>query len=180
MLKATLDGFGIAYLPEDLVQSSIEKGKLVRLRADWTPPIAGYHLYYPSRRQPTAAFTVLLEALRYRDQIRLLATYCNRHLGRGASRRGQSRGFNIPMTSGDSHLLRSRKNMLLRSQRGELEFSHEELSLPRPVTLHNPRYFPPSVLAQKTSRSLIDRGGRGGVPEDGSAAPHTSLFSQRL
>jgi DNA-binding transcriptional LysR family regulator len=68
MLKATLDGFGIAYLPEDIVQSSIEKGKLVRLLADWTPPFAGYHLYYPSRRQPTAAFTVLLEALRYRDQ----------------------------------------------------------------------------------------------------------------
>jgi DNA-binding transcriptional LysR family regulator len=68
MLKAALDGFGIAYLPEDLVQPSIEKGKLLRLLADWTPPFAGYHLYYPSRRQPTAAFTVLLEALRYRDQ----------------------------------------------------------------------------------------------------------------
>ncbi len=67
MLKAALDGFGVAYLPEDLVQPSIDKGKLVRLLADWTPPFAGYHLYYPSRRQPTAAFTVLLEALRYRD-----------------------------------------------------------------------------------------------------------------
>jgi DNA-binding transcriptional LysR family regulator len=67
MLKAALDGFGIAYLPEDLVQPSIENGTLVRLLADWTPPFAGYHLYYPSRHQPTAAFTVLLEALRYRD-----------------------------------------------------------------------------------------------------------------
>lgn len=68
MLKAALDGFGIAYLPEDLVQPLIDKGKLVRLLADWTPPFAGYHLYYPSRRQPTAAFTALLEALRYRDK----------------------------------------------------------------------------------------------------------------
>jgi DNA-binding transcriptional LysR family regulator len=69
MLKAALDGFGVAYLPEDLVRPCVEKGKLVRLLADWTPPFAGYHLYYPSRRQPTAAFTVLLEALRYREPV---------------------------------------------------------------------------------------------------------------
>jgi DNA-binding transcriptional LysR family regulator len=49
----------------DLVQPHLETGKLVQLLADWTPPFAGYHLYYPSRRQPTAAFTVLLETLRY-------------------------------------------------------------------------------------------------------------------
>jgi DNA-binding transcriptional LysR family regulator len=65
MLIATLDGFGVGYLPLDLVQSHLDKGKLVQLLPDWTPPFAGYHLYYPSRRQPTAAFTVLLETLRY-------------------------------------------------------------------------------------------------------------------
>jgi DNA-binding transcriptional LysR family regulator len=66
MLAAALDGFGVAYLPLDLVQPHVSEGKLVQLLADWTPPFAGYHLYYPSRRQPTAAFTVLLETLRYR------------------------------------------------------------------------------------------------------------------
>jgi DNA-binding transcriptional LysR family regulator len=66
MLAAALDGAGVAYLPFDFVQPHIDKGRLVQLLADWTPPFAGYHLYYPSRRQPTAAFTVLLDALRYR------------------------------------------------------------------------------------------------------------------
>jgi DNA-binding transcriptional LysR family regulator len=65
MLVATLDGCGVGYLPLDLVQPYIDKGKLVQLLSDWTPPFAGYYLYYPSRRQPTAAFTVLVEALRY-------------------------------------------------------------------------------------------------------------------
>jgi DNA-binding transcriptional LysR family regulator len=65
MLTATLDGCGVGYLPLDLVQPYLDKGRLVQLLSDWTPPFAGYHLYYPSRRQPTAAFTVLLETLRY-------------------------------------------------------------------------------------------------------------------
>jgi DNA-binding transcriptional LysR family regulator len=65
MLVATLDGCGVGYLPLDLVQPYMDQGKLVQLLSDWTPPCAGYHLYYPSRRQPTAAFTVLLETLRY-------------------------------------------------------------------------------------------------------------------
>jgi len=57
---------GLAYLPEDYVQPYIESGALVRVLADWCEPFPGYHLYYPSRRQPSAAFTVLVEALRYR------------------------------------------------------------------------------------------------------------------
>jgi DNA-binding transcriptional LysR family regulator len=65
MLVATLDGFGVGYLPLDLVQPHVDTGQLVQLLSDWTPPFAGYHLYYASRRQPTAAFKVLLEALRY-------------------------------------------------------------------------------------------------------------------
>jgi DNA-binding transcriptional LysR family regulator len=65
MLVAALDGCGVGYLPLDLVQPHIDTGALVQLLSDWTPPFAGYHLYYPSRRQPTAAFKVLVEALRY-------------------------------------------------------------------------------------------------------------------
>jgi DNA-binding transcriptional LysR family regulator len=67
MLTAALDGFGVAYLPQDLVQPYLDKGKLVQLLEDWTPPFDGYHLYYPSRRHPNAAFTALLDVLRYRS-----------------------------------------------------------------------------------------------------------------
>ncbi len=66
MLEAVLDGFGIAYLSQTQVQSHLDSGALVQLLADWTPSFTGYHLYYPNRRQPTQAFTVLLDALRYR------------------------------------------------------------------------------------------------------------------
>ena len=66
MLDAALAGFGLAYLPEDSVQAHLAEGRLVRVLADWCPPYAGYHLYYPSRRQPTPAFALLVEVLRYR------------------------------------------------------------------------------------------------------------------
>jgi DNA-binding transcriptional LysR family regulator len=66
MLDAALAGFGLAYLPEDAVRPYIEDGRLVRMLADWCPPYPGYHLYYPSRRQPTPAFALLIDALRYR------------------------------------------------------------------------------------------------------------------
>jgi DNA-binding transcriptional LysR family regulator len=65
-MKAALAGFGLAYLPEDQVQAHLADGRLVRVLADWCPPFSGYHLYYPSRRQPTPAFALLVEALRYR------------------------------------------------------------------------------------------------------------------
>jgi DNA-binding transcriptional LysR family regulator len=51
---------------EDQVAAHIAAGRLVRVMDDWCPTFAGYHLYYPSRRQPSAAFTLLLETLRYR------------------------------------------------------------------------------------------------------------------
>jgi DNA-binding transcriptional LysR family regulator len=63
--QAALDGLGLTYLHEDYVQPLIQDGRLVRVLADWCPSFPGYHLYYPSRRQPTPAFKVLLEALRY-------------------------------------------------------------------------------------------------------------------
>jgi DNA-binding transcriptional LysR family regulator len=65
-LNAVLGGFGLAYMPEHQVRPHIATGKLVRVLNDWCPPFAGYHLYYPSRRQPTPAFAVLVDALRYR------------------------------------------------------------------------------------------------------------------
>jgi len=64
---ATLNGVGLGFVPEDLVQQHIEAGALVRVLEDWTPPFPGYHLYYPSRRQQSPAFALLVDALRYRD-----------------------------------------------------------------------------------------------------------------
>ena len=65
-LKAALAGRGLAYLPEDQVRTHFSEGRLVRVLADWCPKFPGYHLYYPSRRQATPAFRVLVDALRYR------------------------------------------------------------------------------------------------------------------
>jgi DNA-binding transcriptional LysR family regulator len=66
ILQAALDGFGVAYLPQGQVQPFVDGGDLAELLADWTPAYPGYHLYYPSRRQQTPAFAVVVEALRYR------------------------------------------------------------------------------------------------------------------
>ncbi len=66
MLNAALSGFGLAYVPEDLTQPHLAKGRLKRVLEDWCPPYAGYHLYYPSRRQSSVAFSLLVDALRYR------------------------------------------------------------------------------------------------------------------
>jgi DNA-binding transcriptional LysR family regulator len=65
-LKAGLAGLGLAYLPEDQVKTYLANGRLIRVLADWCPPFSGYHLYYPSRRQPAPAFALLVDALRYR------------------------------------------------------------------------------------------------------------------
>jgi DNA-binding transcriptional LysR family regulator len=64
--QAALDGAGIAYLPEDYVAEDVRTGSLERVLSNWTPPFAGYHLYFPSRRQQSAALAVVIEALRYR------------------------------------------------------------------------------------------------------------------
>jgi DNA-binding transcriptional LysR family regulator len=66
MLNAALAGFGLAYVPEDLALPYLASGRLKRVLEDWSPPFPGYHLYYPSRRQITPAFALLVEALRYR------------------------------------------------------------------------------------------------------------------
>ncbi|KQO61029.1 LysR family transcriptional regulator [Methylobacterium sp. Leaf86] len=66
MLDMAVAGLGLAFMPEDVVQDRIADGSLVRMLAEWAPTLPGYHLYYPSRRQHTPAFALLVEALRYR------------------------------------------------------------------------------------------------------------------
>ena len=66
-VDAALAGLGVALLPEDELLPHVEAGRLVRVLEDWCPKFAGYHLYYPSRRQPTPAFTLVVDALRFRD-----------------------------------------------------------------------------------------------------------------
>lgn len=64
-LEAALQGLGLAYMPEDLVQEHVAQGRLIRVLEDWCEPFSGYHLYYPSRRQSSPAFNLLRETLRY-------------------------------------------------------------------------------------------------------------------
>ena len=66
ILTAALAGFGLAYVPEDMVQEHVAEGRLKRVLEDWSPDFPGYHLYYPSRRQSMPAFALLVDALRYR------------------------------------------------------------------------------------------------------------------
>ncbi len=80
MLDAALAGFGLAYVPEDIVGAHLADGRLIRVLADWCPPYPGYHLYYPSRRQPTPAFALMVNALRYRG-FRALSARRVRHTG---------------------------------------------------------------------------------------------------
>lgn len=66
MLNAALAGLGLTYVPEGLAQPHLAKGRLKRVLEDWCLPYSGYHLYYPSRRQSSPAFALLVDALRYR------------------------------------------------------------------------------------------------------------------
>lgn len=65
LLEAALAGVGLAYLPEDIVRAHLAAGRLKRVLENWCPSFPGYHLYYPSRRQHSRAFVLLLEAVRY-------------------------------------------------------------------------------------------------------------------
>lgn len=64
ILTAALEGFGIAFVPEDSVRLHVARGKLVQVLDDWCQPVAGFHLYYPSRRQTSPAFKIIVDALR--------------------------------------------------------------------------------------------------------------------
>lgn len=67
IVTAAVNGFGIAFLPQDHFRDELADGRLVRVLEDWCPPFPGYHLYYPSRRQISPAFALLVDALRYRE-----------------------------------------------------------------------------------------------------------------
>lgn len=64
IVLAALEGLGVAFLPEQEFAPHIEDGRLVRVLEDWCAPFEGYYLYYPSRRQPSPAFSLVLDALR--------------------------------------------------------------------------------------------------------------------
>jgi DNA-binding transcriptional LysR family regulator len=66
LLNGALVGLGLAYVPEGMVETHIAKGRLRRVLMDWCQPYSGYHLFYPSRRQSSAAFKLVVDALRYR------------------------------------------------------------------------------------------------------------------
>jgi DNA-binding transcriptional LysR family regulator len=67
VFDAALAGLGLAYIPEDLAQPYLAKGRLKRVLEEWCAPWSGYHLYYPHRRQSSPAFALLVDALRYRS-----------------------------------------------------------------------------------------------------------------
>ncbi len=65
IVRAAEDGLGLGFVMEDQVARQLTDHRLVRALEDWCSPFTGYHLYYPSRRQPSAAFTVVVDALRF-------------------------------------------------------------------------------------------------------------------
>ena len=67
IIDAALNGFGLAYVPEDLVRDHLAHGKLKQVLQDWCPPTSGYHLYFTSRRQQSPAFAAMVEALRFKS-----------------------------------------------------------------------------------------------------------------
>lgn len=66
VLNAVRAGIGLGFVPEDLARPYVARGELKRVLDDWCPPFSGFHLYYPSRRHPSPAFSLLVDALRYR------------------------------------------------------------------------------------------------------------------
>lgn len=66
-IEAAVIGLGISFVPEDSVKYEIANGSLIRVLDEWCAPFSGYYLYYPSRRQHTTAFSLLIEALRYKS-----------------------------------------------------------------------------------------------------------------
>jgi len=67
IIKAALAGHGIGFLIEDAVRPMLSSGALIEVLEDWCQPFDGYHLYYPTRRQSSLAFRILIDAVRYRE-----------------------------------------------------------------------------------------------------------------
>jgi DNA-binding transcriptional LysR family regulator len=68
MLNASLDGFGLTFLPYIFVQPHVEAGRLIRVMEDWCPTFPGYHAFYPSRRQSSRAMKIVIDAIRHRPE----------------------------------------------------------------------------------------------------------------
>ena len=66
IVQAAMAGMGIGFLPQDQLMAELSDGRLERVLEDWCPPFSGYHLYFPSRRQQSPAFALVVEALRHR------------------------------------------------------------------------------------------------------------------
>jgi DNA-binding transcriptional LysR family regulator len=64
MVQGAIDGFGLAYVPKDLVAAHVNAGRLEWVLEDWYPTFTGFHVYYSSRRQPSRAVALVLEALK--------------------------------------------------------------------------------------------------------------------
>ena len=64
LFRSALGGLGLAYLPEDSARPHVEAGRLVPVLDDWCEPFAGYHLYYPSRKENSPALAALVDAMR--------------------------------------------------------------------------------------------------------------------
>jgi DNA-binding transcriptional LysR family regulator len=69
IVDAAVAGAGLAFAPEDRLRAHIKAGRLVPVLEDWWPSFTGHHLYYPNRRQPNAAFALLVKALRWRGPV---------------------------------------------------------------------------------------------------------------
>ncbi|NPE57268.1 LysR family transcriptional regulator [Dickeya dadantii] len=65
-IDAALSGLGLAYVPEDTIRQAVADGRLIQVLESWCEPFPGYYLYYPNRKQHTAAFSLFIDALRYR------------------------------------------------------------------------------------------------------------------
>jgi DNA-binding transcriptional LysR family regulator len=91
MLVAALAGFGLAYLAQDQVQPHLDSGRLVQVLGDWCPSYAGHHLYYPSRRQQSPAFALLVDALRYRKPPKSVQKSCRPCENSGGTDSGAAR-----------------------------------------------------------------------------------------
>lgn len=69
VVDAALAGLGIAFLPEEEFGTHLQEGKLIRVLEEWCRHFPGYYLYYPSRKQPSPAFSLVVDALRINRKI---------------------------------------------------------------------------------------------------------------
>ena len=117
-LRAALDGLGLGYCQADLVAPYVADGRLISVLEDWCAPFPGYHLYYPSRRQHSAAFAVVVEALRYRGPVRPAVARRSKRLKAGCgAAHGSRRRLRRLLTMREFHLENKHVALIVRSRR---------------------------------------------------------------